>query len=354
MLSYDIVSSQVEMHKRYVTADVFTDRIFGGNPLAVVLDGEGLSTAQMQSIALEFNYSETTFVLPPDQPDHAARIRIFTPLTEVPFAGHPNIGTAFVLAREPRFIGRARAECLVFEEAIGLVSVSILREGDQIVGAELCAPQALSRHSIVPCDVVAACLSLHPRDVQAGVHKPQVASVGLPFLLVEVSSRDALARSKANLTACSEVLPLDGADAVFAYWRESRDPSTSESTVLHARMFSPLDRIGEDPATGSAAAATISLLTMLTVENRPERFFRIHQGVDMGRPSLICGRTAVLDGEPMRTYVGGRCVPVFEGTIPSAILLFGAEFTACLGGVRDLKGPAGNLSNSSSKPLQSR
>src|SRR5450631_2813001 len=137
------------MKRRYVTADVFTDRMFGGNPLAVVLDAAGLSAAQMQSIALEFNYSETTFVLPPDDPAHTAKVRIFTPRTEVPFAGHPNVGTAFVLARAGRFAAAAAEGTFFFEETAGLVPLKLLREGGVIVGAELRAPEALSRRGTI-------------------------------------------------------------------------------------------------------------------------------------------------------------------------------------------------------------
>src|SRR5271170_6261920 len=147
------------MRRRYVTTDVFTDRMFGGNPLAVVLDAEDLSTIQMQAITLEFNYSETTFVLRPDDSAHTAKVRIFTPRTEVPFAGHPNVGTAFVLARESQFAAAAAEGIFVFEESAGLVPLQLLRERGATVGAELRAPEALSRRTIVSPEVTAACLS---------------------------------------------------------------------------------------------------------------------------------------------------------------------------------------------------
>src|SRR5450631_1825743 len=149
------------MTRRYATVDVFTDQMFGGNPLAVVLDSEGLSAAQMQAVALEFNYSETTFVLPPENPENTARVRIFTPRTEVPFAGHPNVGTAFVLARENPFAAAAAASAagiFLFEEIAGVVPLKLLQEGGITVGAELRAPQALSRRSVVPRETAAACL----------------------------------------------------------------------------------------------------------------------------------------------------------------------------------------------------
>jgi trans-2,3-dihydro-3-hydroxyanthranilate isomerase len=301
------------MKRRYVTADVFTDQMFGGNPLAVVLDAEGLSTIEMQAIALEFNYSETTFVLPPDNRAHTAKVRIFTPRTEVPFAGHPNVGTAFVLARQsPSAAADSAAGIFVFEEAAGPVPLTLLREHGTTVGAELRAPEALSRRSFVPREVAAACLSLDPSDIAMQVHAPQIISVGLPFLVVELGSRDALRRSTPNVAAHAALLPLDGADAIFAYWRARDQPHASDEAVLHARTFSPLDGIVEDPATGSACAATITLLATLAGDPA-DRAWRIHQGVDMGRPSLLLGRTAVHDGAVTATHIGGRCVAVLEG-----------------------------------------
>jgi trans-2,3-dihydro-3-hydroxyanthranilate isomerase len=295
--------------RRYVTADVFTDRMFGGNPVAIVLDTADLSTGEMQSIALEFNYSETTFVLPPRHAAHTANVRIFTPRTEIPFAGHPNIGTAFMLARESAYRAAAAARRFDFEEAAGLVSVRLIAERGEIVGAELQAPERLSLRSHVAPEQAAACLSLSPQDVELGLHAPQVISVGLPFLVVEISDREALRRAQPNLAAYREILPLDGADAVFAYTRD-------HGGDLHARMFSPLDGIVEDPATGSAAAATAALLaTTLARDGQTERSWRIHQGVDMGRPSVLMARTTRRNGTVEAVHIGGRCVAVMQGTL---------------------------------------
>ena len=302
------------MKRRYATVDVFTDRMFGGNPLAVVLDAEGLSSSQMQSIALEFNYSETTFILPPDESAYTAKVRIFTPRTEVPFAGHPNVGTAFVLARDSRFAAAAAHGSFVFEEAAGLVPLTLLREQGAVVGAELRAPEPLSRNSVVSPTMAAASLSLDPADIALQTHAPQVISVGLPFLAVEVSSREALRRSKPDIAAHAALLPLDGADAVFAYWRA---PDHASGAVLHARTFAPLDGVMEDPATGSACAAAITLLATLESAGSAksgERAWRIHQGDDMGRPSLLLGRTAIREGRAAGTHIGGRCVAVLEGS----------------------------------------
>ena len=295
------------MRRRYVTVDVFTDRVFGGNPLAVVLDAEGLTASQMQAIATEFNYSETTFVLPPREVGHAAHVRIFTARTEVPFAGHPNVGTAVVFARELEARGRPPVDRLVFEEAAGLVPIRLLRNSGTAVGAELTAPEPLSVRSTVSVDDVAACLSLVPTDIGVTVHAPQVISVGLPFLVAEINSRDALRRAKPNSLAHERVLPSIGTDAVFAYFRGM---AVGE---LHARMFAPLDATVEDPATGSATAATIALLASLRPEHDGEVAWRVEQGVDMGRPSLLLGRTEKRGGVVTAVHVAGHAVAVMQG-----------------------------------------
>lgn len=302
------------MQRRYVTVDVFTDTPFGGNPLAVVLDAEGLSTAQMQAIAAEFNYAETTFVLPPRDARHTARVRIFTPRIEVPFAGHPNVGTAFVLANQIVTTGGKSPDGVVFEEDAGLVPLTILTEQGIVQGAELRAPQALVRGSALAVADAAACLALDPADIETGAHPPQVLSVGLGFLVVELRSREALRRARPDLERHEALLPPLGVDAVYAYALDA-ERSDGDHTVIHARTFAPLDGVPEDPATGSATAATIALRAQLAPHRPGERRWRLHQGVDMGRPSLLIGRT-VLDraGLPAEVYVAGRCVPMLTGT----------------------------------------
>lgn len=300
------------MERRYTTVDVFTEHMFGGNPLAVVLDALELSGAQMQSIAAEFNYAETTFVLPPRDRKHTAQVRIFTPRSEVPFAGHPNVGTAFVLARALAAAGQSVAERFEFEEGAGLVSVRILRDGNQVLGAELTAPEPLSRGASVAPSIAAACLSLPAGDISTAVHAPMVASVGLPFLIAEVSTRAALARSRPDLAAHEQFLRGIGVDAIFAYVRA---PDDRQSSVLHARMYAPLDGIPEDPATGSATAATLALLADLEQAADSERHWRVHQGDDMGRPSILLGATTKLGGALQFVRVGGRCAPVMTGTL---------------------------------------
>jgi len=302
-------SESTFMQRRYVTADVFTERVFGGNPLAVVLDAEGLTPSQMQAIATEFNYSETTFVLPPREAGHTAHVRIFTARTEVPFAGHPNIGTEVVLARDLEAKGIPPIERFVFEEAAGLVPIGLLRDGGIVVGAELTAPEPLSIRSAVSVDDAAACLTLAPSDIRIATHPPQVLSVGLPFLVAEIVSREALRRAKPNSTAHERVLPSIGTDAVFAYVRGTA------AGELHARMFAPLDATVEDPATGSATAATIALLAALRAERDIDIAWRVEQGVDMGRPSLLLGRTEKRDGFVTAVHVAGHAVQVMQGLL---------------------------------------
>jgi trans-2,3-dihydro-3-hydroxyanthranilate isomerase len=297
------------MQRRYITVDVFTDRAFGGNPLAVVLDAGGLSTAQMQAIATEFNYSETTFVLPPQDKAHDAQVRIFTVRSEIPFAGHPNVGTAFVLAKQA---GKTTAR-LLFEEKAGLVPLEILWERSGVIGAELTAPQPLKHLSKVSVEDAAACASLSPADIKVDRHPPQVVSVGLPSLIVELASREALRRAQPDPAAFARVFPLDDSDVIYLYTRDV--PAQEQPCNLQARMFHPgASGLSEDPATGSATAAAAALLADLDPTENGELSLRIGQGVDMGRPSLLLTRVRKEKGAVVSTHIGGRCVQMMEGT----------------------------------------
>jgi trans-2,3-dihydro-3-hydroxyanthranilate isomerase len=297
------------MQRRYITVDVFTDRAFGGNPLAVVLDAGGLSTAQMQAIASEFNYSETTFVLPPRDAAHDAQVRIFTVRSEIPFAGHPNVGTAFVLATQA---AKPPAR-LVFEEEAGLVPVEILTEGSIVVGAELTAPQPLGKLTSFSSEQTAACVALSPADIRTDRHPPRIVSVGLPFLVAEVGSREALRRARPEAVAFADALPREGCDAIYLYTRDI--PPAEKPCDLQARMFHPGSAgLTEDPATGSATAAAAALLADLSSERDGELKLRIGQGVDMGRPSLLLTRVRKDNGTVVSAHVGGACVLMMEGS----------------------------------------
>jgi trans-2,3-dihydro-3-hydroxyanthranilate isomerase len=297
------------MQRRYITVDVFTDRPFGGNPLAVVLDAGGLSTAQMQAVAAEFNYVETTFVLPPRDPAHDAQVRIFTVTSEVPFAGHPNVGTAFVLARQA---AKPPAR-LVFEEGAGLVPVEILQSDGNVIGAELTAPQSLGRLAGFSAEEAAACGSLSAADVKTDRHSPRIISVGLPFLVTELTSRAALRRAVPESAALARVLGCDGAVGVYFY--TSDVPPAEAPCDLQARMFFPgSSGLIEDPATGSATVAAAALLADLASERDGELKLCVGQGFDMGRPSLLLTRVRKVKGAVAAAHVGGRCVQMMEGS----------------------------------------
>jgi trans-2,3-dihydro-3-hydroxyanthranilate isomerase len=282
------------------TVDVFTATRFGGNPLAVVHDADALSDAQMLAITREFNYSETTFLCRPTDAAHTARVRIFTPGGEVPFAGHPNIGTAFVLAHLP---AHRTATRFLFEEAAGLVPLTIQRDGDSVTATRLTAPRPLTTGPDCDTATVAACLDLAPADIATTRHPPRSASVGLPFLVAEIATRAALSRARGVAQAFA-ALPPDAPRMIFLY---TRDLAPADGAVdLTARMFAPFDGVPEDPATGSATAAACGMLAALT--GQPS--FRVAQGIDMGRPSLL-----TVDVDATGIHLGGSSVPVMAGTL---------------------------------------
>lgn len=289
---------------RFVTVDVFTDRRFGGNPLAVFPDARGLADADMQALATEFNLSETTFVLPPDDPANTARVRIFTPKGELPFAGHPNVGTGFVLARE----GRDRDGALRFEEIAGLVEVRVERGADgAVAGTTIAAPQPLSLGPEMPAGDVAALAGIAPGEVVTRGHQPVLASTGNPFFIAEVTE-GGLARAAPDLAAfrrASAERPEQGGRLALLLYVPK-----GGSGRIRARMFAPLHGVVEDPATGSANVTLGALLLSLT--GAAEARYEIAQGVEMGRPSLlrVAARRAP-DG--VRAAVGGGCVPVLRG-----------------------------------------
>ena len=291
------------MQVSFVTVDVFTDRPFGGNPLAVILDARGLSDQQMQAIAREFNYSEQTFVLPPEDPAHTARVRIFTPVAELPFAGHPNVGTAFALAHAGSVLGRPVADTMVFEEIAGPVRAEVLRDGGTVTGARIAAPQPLEIGSEVPVAPLAACTGLPASAFAAAAHAPRIASVGIRQVFAELPHLAALAAARpdpAAFLAAEAALPLDGAPLLLHLWTRTGPGS------VRARMFGPTLGVLEDPATGSAAGALGGLLA-----SRGEgEHLVIEQGIEMGRPSRI---EVFVRG--MAVTIAGPCVPVLEGTL---------------------------------------
>ncbi len=294
----------------FVTVDVFTDRKFGGNPLAVIPDGRALTGAQMQAIAAEFNLAETTFVLPPQNPAHTAQVRIFTPRAELPFAGHPNIGTAFVLAKGSERAGRAASDPMIFEEKAGLVRLGLLTEGTAVVGARLAPPQALSRGDDVDPEIIAAACSLAPSDIETANHVPCIASCGIPLAFVELKARAALARARPRTEVFTQYLPAERITGILLYVHDRRD-----GFDLQVRMFAPLYGVPEDPATGSGNVALAGLLATLRPEPDLKLALRIGQGIDMGRPSLLEAGAEKSGGNIVAMWIGGRCVPMMRGVM---------------------------------------
>ena len=292
---------------RYFTCDVFTNSRFGGNQLAVLPDADGLSAGQMQQIACEFNYSESTFVTAADDPLER-NVRIFTPTTEVPFAGHPNVGTAFALAADGEFGEIGDGITVRFHEAAGIVPVNISRDDRGLLVCELEAPQTLTLGDPVAVDRVAAALSIDAEDILTTTHEPVVAGVGLPFLIVELASLDALQRARPNINLMEALRDSGITPDIHLYVRSNDDFD------IRARMFAPLDGVLEDPATGSANCALAALLTDRDPAFANGGAWRIAQGVEMKRPSLLNARTALQDGR-IRTWIGGNCVSVSEGQL---------------------------------------
>lgn len=290
------------MQVRYLTVDVFTDRPFGGNPLAVIPDARGLSDAQMQAIAREFNYSEQTFVLPPADPAMTARVRIFTPAAEIGFAGHPNVGTAFVLARAGTVLGRPLGDTMAFEEGAGPVRAGIERAGGAVVGARITAPQPPEFGDPLPPAPLAACVGLPPEALLSDP-PPAVASVGLPAVCAELTDLAALAAAlpdAAAFRAAEAALALPGGRLLLQLFVRTGPGA------VRARVFGPSFGVSEDPATGSAAGA---LGALLAARGHGPRL-AVQQGVEMGRPSRI---DVAVDGE--RVTIAGRCAPVMEGVL---------------------------------------
>ncbi|MBW6421562.1 PhzF family phenazine biosynthesis protein [Rhizobium sp. XQZ8] len=298
----------------FVTVDVFTSERFAGNPLAVVPDARGLSTEDMQKIAAEFGYAESTFILPPEDPANSARVRIFTPTAEIPFAGHPNVGTAFVLGSRPELFGKPVEDSLRFEEIAGLVKIELLREADVVIGATIRAPRPLETGEKVDPDLVARCASIDVTAIRTAGHNPVFASVGLLFAIAELENLEALAAARPNISIFHEAAarhPATRGDfSLFLYVRDAADPWR-----IRARMFAPLDNVIEDPATGSASAALGAFLVTNIAEAGAKVAITIEQGVEMGRRSVIQLDVVKTAGKVTDVRITGRCISVMRGSI---------------------------------------
>ncbi|MBS1303713.1 PhzF family phenazine biosynthesis protein [Loktanella sp. SALINAS62] len=275
----------------YVVYDVFTDTPFGGNQLAVFPDGEAIKDHELQTLASEFNFSEVVFVYPPDDLRHTAKLRIFTPTMEIPFAGHPIIGTAVALCK------LGFPPDMTLETGAGPIPCEVTGNSAAFV-----TTVPLNRTATPAPDLVARALGITADGIDTTVHVPLQAGVGLAFTIVQLADRATLSRCQPDIAAMRQARDLYPAGLDFATLAYVRDGST-----VHARMFAPLDNIPEDPATGSAAAALAALLRDVTGTDQD---LTIHQGDDMGRPSVIRAQS---DANGVR--IAGQACHIMEGRV---------------------------------------
>lgn len=294
----------------FFTLDVFTGRPFGGNPLAVVLDAERLTGAQMQAVAAEFNLSETVFVLPATRAPAAKKLRIFTPRTELPFAGHPTVGTAYLLAKLGLVLLDTADAVIVLEEGVGNVPVHVQLGPDGPISTRMSVPRMPEAGpEPPPSQALAAMLSLTVEDLLPG-RSPRAYSCGVPFLFVPVRNREAIARAKMRPDLWEKTVSRWWASSVFVFTFDTEIPESQ----VRARMFAPAFGIVEDPATGGAASALAGYLC--DQEGRDGSFrWQIEQGFEMGRPSLIELEAGRSGGAITAVRVGGRSVLMSEGWI---------------------------------------
>lgn len=299
------------MRLDYHVLDVFTETRFSGNPLAVVQGAEALDAKTMQTIAREFNLPETVFLLEPQNSAHTARVRIFTPAAELPFAGHPTVGTAVLLAELRTPLSNGRGDALVaMEQPIGIVRVGVRLRAGAASFAEFDTPKAPESIGVVPStERLAAALGLIPAEIGFENHKPTRYTAGNPFLFVPVASLDAI--GKAGVASAHWNAATQGNIGMFLYCRQTMHTTSS----FHARMFAPHNGIPEDPATGSAAAAFAGVVHRFDDLPDGQHKRLIEQGYEMGRPSLITLSLEVAGGALGTVRIGGHAVHVARGTL---------------------------------------
>ena len=293
---------------KYYICDVFTKKRFGGNPLAVLPEADGLTDKKMQQIAREFNFSESSFVFAPEN-GNTRKVRIFTPALELPFAGHPNIGTAFVLASSGAIGDFHESTEIIFEEKAGLVPILLRKFDDSSIWCELQAPEKLSIGKTVSAEDLASAISVDSSDIIVDTHPPQQASVGLPFVIAELKNTQALEQASINIKGFKKLTSQYNTCFVHIYTH------SNDEYDVRTRMFAPFDGMPEDPATGSANCALGGLLTYYNDSDSGDFEWKIAQGVEMGRPSYLKARTQKKDGEVTAAFIGGNSVMVSEGII---------------------------------------
>ena len=298
------------MRRRFATLDVFTTRRFSGNPLAVVRDADGLDGDAMQTIAREFNLSETVFVLPPNDSRHKARLRIFTPGRELPFAGHPTVGTAVLLGLDGQ--NGADAQAFGLEEEVGVITCIVERRGDGTGYGRFRLPRLPEPVEGAPGAADAAwALGLDPAEIGFDRHEPSRHSAGVPYEFIPVSGQDAIRKARPSTGAFGQS-PVGPRPGMYVYTRET----TAEGHHFHARMFGAPDfSIPEDPATGSAAAAFAGVLMQFEPLGDGTHSVVIEQGYEMGRPSEIDLQIVIENGALVAGEIGGGAILVSEGEI---------------------------------------
>ncbi len=286
----------------FETFDVFTDRRFAGNPLAVLMDAQGLSLSDMQTITREFNYAESTFVLPPEDAKHTARVRIFTPFYEMQFAGHPTVGTAIAIARARKLSGE-----LWLELNAGVFPVNINVDG-AVPFAEFQNPNLPAERGAAPdAEAIEAALSLPPNSVDRGAHRPRL--IGAPTAFAFAKAPLEIVRGAKINSGAFEALALNTTVGVLLY----AEGGESEGADYHVRMFAPGAGVPEDPATGSAAASLPGQIALSQRLADGTHRWLIEQGFEMGRPSLIRANVETEGGAVKSVRIGGNAVPVMKG-----------------------------------------
>jgi trans-2,3-dihydro-3-hydroxyanthranilate isomerase len=301
--------------RRFVQVDVFTDTPFCGNPLAVIPDGQGLTGEQMQAIAREMNLSETTFVLPPTDPTAHAKVRIFTPQVELPFAGHPVVGTSYVLTTEGLIPRREASSEIRLELGIGVLPVEIDCPAGGVRQVTMTQPAPRFLASLPSADVeqLASGLGLDPQDILSTALPAQVVSSGLPQLMVPVRSLAAIQAIALELGALHTICQRYGTHSIYVFTRETIAPGAH----VHSRLFAPLAGVFEDPATGSASGGLGAYLVHHRVVGGGEPVVRLEneQGYELGRPSRIFVEVARTGSTISHVRVGGSVVKVLDGNI---------------------------------------
>lgn len=305
---------------RYITADVFTTQAFTGNPLAVVFGADALSTDTLHAIAREFNYSETVFVFPPDDPSHTRRVRIFTPEEELPFAGHPTVGTAHVLVALGDVPVSGNDVTVVLGEGVGPVPVRVTLHNGKPVHAQLTTAMLPEERTDVPTIAeLADVLSLEIGDFVGGTHMPAVVNCGIPWLMVPLASVSAVSRARIRMDAWQRHLhgQYGSWPFVFAMTNGAHDPTAPDhvhQVDVRARAFLPGAAVPEDPATGSANACLAGYLAARTPRSGTLTW-EVAQGVEMGRASRLSLEVHKTDGIIDAVRVGGATVLINDGTM---------------------------------------